>query len=103
MDCDYAPEDMEEQLPIECTIERTIQGSDRPDYSIAICKKPIHYGEQEIKYLVLAPRFVGQHINTKTEKIVLGVAYVIDDSLVNDKVLSFKKCKYVAICSAVKA
>lgn len=102
IDCDYAPKDMSEQLPIECLIERTIPGSDRPDYSIAVCKTPIYYDGQTIKYLVAAPRFKGEYINKNTREITLGVAYVTDDSLINDKVLSFEKCKYVAICKAVK-
>lgn len=102
IDCDYAPKDMAEQLPIECIIERTIPGSDRPDYSIAVCKTPLYYNGQEIKYLVLAPRFVGEHINEHTHEVFLGVAYVTDDSLIKDKVISFEKCKYVAICRAVK-
>lgn len=102
IDCDYAPKDMSEQLPIECLIERTIPGSDRPDYSIAACKTPINYDGKAIKYLVLAPRFVGEHINENTRDIALGVAFVTDDSLIKDKVLSFEKCKYVAICRAVK-
>lgn len=28
IDCDYAPQDMEEQLPIACTLIRMIPGSD---------------------------------------------------------------------------
>lgn len=102
IDCDVAPENMSKQLPVECIIERTIPGSDRPDYSIAVCKTPLYYDGQAIKYLVLAPRFVGEHINKNTHEIVLGVAFVTDDSLIKDKVLSFEKCKYVAICRAVK-
>lgn len=102
IDCDYAPSDLPQQLPIECSIMRTIPGTDRPDYSLAVCKTPIYYNGQTIKHLVLAPRFVGEHINKNTQKITLGVAYVTDDSLIKDKTLSFEKCKYVAVCSAVK-
>lgn len=102
IDGDCAPSDMPEQLPIECTIMRTIHGSDRADYAIAICRVPLYYEGQAIKHLVLAPRFAGEHISENTQEIVLGVAYVTDDSLINDKTLSFEKCKYVAICRAVK-
>lgn len=102
IDCDYAPKDMPEQLPIECTILRTIQGSDRSDYSIAVCNKSIHFGEQVIRYLVVAPRFIGEHIDEGTKEITFGVAYVLDDSLIGDEIISFEKCKYVAICRAVR-
>lgn len=99
-DCDYAPPDMEEQLPVVCSLLRTIPGKDRPDYWLAKCEKSLKYENADVNYLVVAPKFVGQEIKKGMGAIALGVAYVTDESLIHDNSLSFEKCKYVAICIA---
>lgn len=98
--CDYAPPDMEEQLPVICRLLRMIPGSDRPDYWLAKCEKPIKHEGTDVNYLVVAPRYAGQEIKKGMGKITLGVAYVTDESLTHDKSLSFEKCSYAAVCVA---
>lgn len=102
IDCDYAPEDMEKQLPVSCQLIRMIPGNDRPDYWIAKCDRSIKYGDSTIKYLVLAPRFVGAKIEKGMGTIAVNVAYVIDETITQDTTLNFDKCRYVAICNAIE-
>lgn len=101
IDCDYAPENMAKQLPISCSLLRMIPGVDRLDYWLAKCECPVKYEESTVNYLILAPRFVGTEIKRGIESVVLNVAYVIDESLIQDATLDFDKCKYVAICNAI--
>lgn len=100
IDCDYAPQDMEAQLPITCSLIRMIPGSDRADYWLAKCEKSVKHEDKIFNYLIVAPRFVGEKIEKGMGSIALGVAYVTDESLVQDIKLDFNKCKYVAICTA---
>lgn len=98
LSCDYAPADMPEQLPISCEVIRKIHGEDRPDYYLARCEKDIRYNRYTIRYLVIAPRFFGQELKDNLDEIALGVAYVGDESLLEDSELDFRKCTYVAVC-----
>lgn len=100
IDCDYAPQDMEKQLPIVCNLIRTIPGKDRPDYWLAKCESSIRYENTNVNYLIIAPRLAGQEIRKGMGTIALGVAYVTDESLIHDDTLSFEKCRYVAVCNA---
>ncbi len=102
IDCDYAPEDMERQLPVSRRLIRMIPGTDRPDYWLAKCDRSVKYGETIVNYLVLAPRLVGAKIEKGMGAILLGVAYVVDESIIQDTTLNFDKCKYVAICNAIE-
>ena len=98
LDCDYAPADLPEQLPIICEVIRKIPGEDRPDYYLVRCEKEIKYNKYTIRYLVIAPRFMGQELRENVDEIALGVAYVGNISLLEDNVLDFNKCTYVAVC-----
>lgn len=100
IDCDYAPQDMESQLPITCSLLKMIPGKDRPDYWLAKCERPIKFETTDINYLILAPRFVGAEMKKGMGSIFLGVAYVTDETLTQDTTLDFNKCKYVAVCTA---
>lgn len=102
INCDYAPEDMQDQLPISCQLIRMIPGNDRHDYWLAKCDCPVKYGEAIINYLVVAPRFVGVKIEKGMGANVLNVAYVTDESIVQDATLNFDKCRYVAICETIE-
>lgn len=93
---------MQGQLLISCQLIRMIPGNDRPDYWLAKCDCPVKYGETIVNYLVLAPRFVGSKIEHGMGSIVIGVAYVINESIIEDSTLNFDKCKYVAICHAIE-
>lgn len=100
IDADFAPEDLESQLPIRITMLRQIPGKDTPNYWIAQSQKPITWEGQTITHVVVGARFIGTTIKTGVGTIALNVAYVVDESLLKDKVMNLEKCKYVAICMA---
>lgn len=100
VNADYAPEDLEPQLPIRITILRQLPGKDTPNYWLAQCQKPISWEGRTINYIVVGARFVGVTIKAGMGSTALNVAYVIDDSILKDKTMSLDKCKYIAICMA---
>jgi hypothetical protein len=100
VDADYAPDDLHNQLPLECRLIRMIAGSDRPDYWLAKAERPIKWGIETVNYLIVSARYVGVEVKAGIGSIVLGVAYVTDESLLDDTNLNFDKCQYIAICMA---
>ena len=98
---DYAPEELDEQLPIVAELIRELPGDDRPDYWLAQAMRPIHWlskqGERSITHLVLAARWQGTRIEPGLEHLPVGIAYVTDDTLLQDARLDFAKCHYTAI------
>ena len=96
---DYAPEELHDQVPLVFELLREIPGSDRPDYWIGRCKKPIQWidGNKEITHVVIAARWEGTRIEPHAENLPIGISYVTDDSVLTDEVLDFDKCSYVAI------
>jgi len=99
---DYAPQLLLDQLPFCIKLIRQIPGKDRPDYWIAKLDKPLLWTSSEISYLIVGARFTGSVIQKGMGRIVLGIALVVDESLLNDASLDFSKCEYVAIGEAVE-
>ena len=50
-----------------------------------------------VTHLVLGARYEGQTIEPGFQRLVVGLAYVTDDTLLSDSELEFAKCRYVAI------
>jgi len=98
---DYAPGDLYEQVPIDGVLLRQIPGPDRPDYWLAELSDPLKWShdgkEHVITHVVLASRYVGQTISPGFGKLVIGMSFVTDQSVLNDDTLDFKKCFYSAI------
>ena len=98
---DYAPNDLYGQAPLVVDIIRKIPGPDRPDYWLGASFKPITWlvdnRPHEITHLILADRWREYHIGPGMSRVPVGIAFVIDLTLLDDAELSFKKCKYVAI------
>ena len=98
---DYAPTELYEQCPIIVELMREIPGPDRPDYWLGKTKTPIRWikenTERQITHLILAARWEGTRIEPDAKNLPVGVAYVTDETLLNDAKLSFDKCDYVAI------
>lgn len=98
---DYAPEELYDQLPLVIDLMREIPGDDRPDYWLGKATRSIKWikdnHEYQITHLVLAARWQGTKIKTGAKNLPVGIAYVTDDTLLDDKHLDFKKCAYVAI------
>lgn len=100
-DVDHAPEELHDQMPLVVELLRELPGDDRPDYWLGRLRTPIrwlHEGrERRITHLVLAARWEGTRIEPGVESLPVGIAYVVDESLVDDSRLDFAKCVYVAI------
>jgi hypothetical protein len=98
---DYAPEDLYDQVPITIDLIREIPGDDRPDYWIGKATTDIKWlkenHEHKISFLILAARWEGTRIGPGAKDLPLGIAYVTDESLLQDNHLDFSKCEYVAI------
>jgi len=98
---DYAPEELYDQVPLVFDLIREIPGSDRPDYWIGKCKKPIRWiddnFEKCIEHVIVAARWEGTRIEPDVQNLPIGISYVVDESILTDDTLNFDKCKYVAI------
>jgi hypothetical protein len=98
---DYAPPDLEEQLPIVVDLLRELPGDDQPDYWLAATATPIRWLQDNhtrvITHLVLAARWQGTRIEAGVANLPIGIAYVLDASSLADTHLDLTKCKYVAI------
>ena len=98
---DIGPDDLAAQLPVRIETLRQIPGPDHSGYWLARCNRPVHWGEKAVNYLVVVPRFVGDAITPDKSNIALNVAYVTDESVLDDDLLCFDKASYVAICDSV--
>ena len=102
INADFGPEDLEEQLPIRITVLRQLPGPDTPNYWLVKCDRPLNWKERDcdINYLIVGCRFEGTKMEKGASMLALNVAYVTDESILNDERTSFDKCAYVAICVA---
>lgn len=100
-DVDYAPNELYEQTPFEIKLLREIPGTDRSDYWIGKLVDEIKWIKEnfEIKvgHVIVTARWVGTAIEPNVSNLPIGISYVTDLSVLNDKKLDFEKCEYVAI------
>lgn len=101
-DVDYAPADLYDQTPVAARLLRRVPGTDRPDYWLAMLEKPLEWEQspgvrQEVTHLIVCSRYQGTTISESMTDLVIGIAYVTDESLLEDEKLDFAKCRYVAI------
>ena len=98
---DHAPEDLYAQVPFSARLLRQIAGPDRPDYWLAELLSPLSWMDagtlRSISHLALCARFIGQTITVGLNDLVVGIAYIIDPTVLTDERLDFSKCRYVAI------
>jgi hypothetical protein len=101
IDVDAAPDDLYDQVPCDGVLVRQIAGPDRPDYWIARLAVPLRWSDdgtaRVVDHLVLAARLQGQSIDAGVEPLTVGIAYVVDPSLLSDTTVTFAKIRYVAI------
>lgn len=102
---DYEPEDLAAQIPCRGTLLREIPGPDGRDYWLASLASPISWKDgseaRSINFLVVSPRYAGERIHVPfPSRVTIGIAFVIDESVLNDRQLDFDKCRYVAIGEA---
>ena len=100
-DVDYAPNELYEQTPFEIKLLREIPGNDRPDYWLGELSNEIKWikdnHEVNVTHVVVAARWVETAIQTNASNLPIGISYVTDLSVLQDKKLDFEKCVYVAI------
>jgi hypothetical protein len=101
---DHAPDELYEQTPFEAVLIRELPGPDRPDYWLAALPKPLRWlrggVETTVKHVVLAARWQGTRIGKGMWCLPVKIIYVVDDSTLDDAVLDYGKCEYVAIGAA---
>lgn len=98
---DYAPPELEAQTPIDAELLKAIPGPDRADYWIAAVTKPIRWvrdrTELSVTHIIVTARWQGTQIGPGMQQLPIGIAYVVDESVLGDSSLDLKKCAYVAI------
>lgn len=117
---DEAPIELTWQTPMNGELYRLMPGPDRPDYSVMVLERPIHFYPSErfdvgrvpaprqvpdrkgrpmvrVDALVVCARFVGQQLHAGMRDLAVNIAYVIDDSLLGDPSLDLAKIEYAAI------
>ena len=94
--------DKSDQIPLRVTLLRQIPGPDRPDYWLGALQKPFQWisgsepGAFEIKYLVLATQWQETSVRAGVTRLPVGIAYVVDPTLLEDRELDLDKIRYVA-------
>ena len=117
---DVAPTELEWQLPINGELYRLMPGSDRPDYSLLVLERPLHFypkadfdldrvePEQlvedrkgrpmvRVHAMLLCARFVGQQLHPGMVDLAVNLAYVVDNSLARDAQVDFGKIEFAAV------
>ncbi len=101
---DYASEHPHDQTPLRARLIRQIPWTDRADYWLAELDRPVTWRrgntEQRITHLVVCSRHEGTAISEDMVGLLIGIAYVTDQSVLGDDALDFGKCQYVAIGTA---
>ncbi len=117
---EVAPPELEWQLPFNGELYKLLPGPDRPDYSVMVLERPLHFypgesfdlgrleADQKIEdrrgrpmvrvhALLLCARFVGQQLHPGMIDLPVNLAYVIDNSLARDEKVDFAKIEYAAV------
>jgi hypothetical protein len=100
-DVDYAPPELNEQVPFKIKLLHMLPGQDRPDYWLGKLLKPLVWLKDnhciQVEYVVVCARWQGTQIELSVQHLPVGIAYVTDHSQVTADTLDFAKCHYVAI------
>jgi hypothetical protein len=114
---DTAPPELEWQLPLNGELYRVVPGSDRPDYSLFVLERPVHFYPRDgfdlgrvepqqqvqdrkgrtmvrVHAMLLCARFVGQQLHPGMTDLAVNLAYVIDNSLARDAEVDFAKIEF---------
>ena len=98
---DYAPPELNEQVPFKIKLLRPIPGHDRPDYWLGEVLPPLLWIKNsrriEINHLIICARWQGTRIEPHVQDLPIGIAYVTDPTQLADPTVRFEKCDYVAI------
>jgi hypothetical protein len=117
---DVAPPELEWQLPVNGELYRVMPGSDRPDYSLLVLERPLHFYPKSgfdmsrvepdqrvedrkgrpmvrVHAMLLCARYVGQQLHPGMVDLAVNLAYVIDNSLARDAEVDFAKIEFAAV------
>lgn len=96
---DDSSEDLDGLLPVKGRILRQIPGPDTPNYFLAVLDSAFVWKKEQkkISHLIIGARWVGGALSPTMRRTPVNIAYVIDQSVLSDSVLDFKKCYYAAI------
>jgi len=98
---DTGPEDLQPQLPVMITLVRRLTGPDNPNYWLAKPERPIFFGKEKINYFIVGAMWKDVRLQQGVGKDVgIFVAYVTDESLLEDRTMDFTKARDVARCIA---
>jgi len=100
----YAPKDLEEQVPVAVTLVRPLASSvpNRAGAWLGVFDRPVRWTNEkgasvEIADAVVWPRSKGAFIGAGARNLAVGIAYVVDPSLLQDEALDLAKTYFVAI------
>lgn len=97
----FGPGDRSDPVPLTVTLLHELPGPDRSDYWLGELEQPFHWesdsdGSFEISHLVIAAQWENTSIYPGVSRLPVGIAYVIDPSILDDDRLDLAKIRYVA-------
>ena len=96
-DIDTGPIELRDRLPVAGMIFEKLNHEDGSEYYLATLKEPFQRQGRQITYIIVGARNLGEHISPKMKDFPVNIAYVIDDSLINQKNMDFNKGEFAAI------
>ena len=104
---DYAPVELSEQMPVAVTLIRPLASSvpNRVGAWLGVFDRPVRWTNEngkavEITHAAVWPRAKGASIGVGARSLAIGLAYVVDPSLLEDAALDLAKTYFVAVGSA---
>jgi hypothetical protein len=107
---DYAPAELAAQVPLSVTLVRPLPSSvpNRVGALLGVFDRPVQWTNEngkavEVTHAVLWARAKGSAIGAGARNLAVGIAYVVDQSLLEDETLDLAKTYYVAVGMASDA
>ncbi len=117
---DAAPDELEWQLPLDGELYRLLPGPDRPDYSVVLLERPLHFypepdldlarvaanqrvedrkGRRMVRVdaVLVCARFVGQQLHPGMVDLAVNIAHVIDNAQIREETVDFGKISFAAV------
>ena len=96
-DIDTGSVKLRENIHTEGMIFNKLNHDDGSEYYFATLKKPLQSEGRQIIYIIIGARDLREHIGPKMKNFPINIAYVIDDSLIDQKNMDFNKGEFVAV------